>query len=99
VTVRDRSVPEGDGFRLEGDTGELVVDGPRESRVELRIRRPWPAHADVLDWGDRAIPLGALAEVTLHLPLSQGHYLGPDAVVPVRLRAAGAWIGLGEAPQ
>ncbi|HVR70204.1 MAG TPA: hypothetical protein VMT87_05100 [Vicinamibacteria bacterium] len=99
VTVRDRSAPEGEGFRLDGETGELVVDGPREARAEIRVLRPGPLPADALEWGSRTIALGPQAEVTLHLPLSEGQYLGPDAVVPVRMRAPGAWIRVGEAPR
>jgi len=99
VTVRDRSAPEAGGFRVQGEAGEIVVDGPRESVAGIRVRRPHPARADVLEWGSRAIPLGPLPEVTLHLPMSEGHYLGPDAVVPVRLRAPGAWIHVAEVPR
>jgi hypothetical protein len=99
VTVRDRSAPEGGGFRIQGQVAELVVDGPREAVAGIRVVRPHPARADVLEWGSRAIPLGPLPEVTLHLPMSEGHYLGPDAVVPVRVRAPGAWIHVADVPR
>lgn len=97
VTALDRSAPEGDGFRLEAAQGDLVVDGPPDAVAEVHVRRTRPLPADTLEWAHRLVPLGPLREVRLHLPLAEGRRLGPDAVVPVRLRAPGAWIGVRDA--
>lgn len=97
VTALDRSAPEGDGFRLDGAEGDLVVDGAPETVAEVRVRRTRPAPADTLVWASRTLALGPLREVRLHLPMAEGLRLGPDAVVPVRVHAPGAWIGVREA--
>jgi hypothetical protein len=97
VTALDRSAPESDGFRLEAAQGDLVVDGPPDAVAEVHVRRTRPVPADTLEWADRTVALGPLREVRLHLPLADGLRLGPDAVVPVRLHAPGAWIAVREA--
>jgi hypothetical protein len=98
VTVLDRSAPEVGGFRLDRVQGDLVVDGAVEAVAEVHVRRARPSRADTLEWGGHGIPLGPLPEVRLQLPMSDGMRLGTDAVVPVRMRAEGAWIRVSEAP-
>jgi hypothetical protein len=98
VTVLDRSAPEVGGFRLDGVQGDLVVDGAPDVVAEVHVRRARPSRSDTLEWGGHGIPLGPLPEVRLQLPMSDGMRLGPNAVVPVRLRAEGAWIRVSETP-
>jgi hypothetical protein len=97
ATALDRSASEGGGFRLERDQGELLVDGAREAVALVQVRRERPRPTDVLEWAERAVPLGPHGEVALHLPLREGTWLGGEAVVPLRLRAERAWIRVGEA--
>ena len=99
VTVLDRTAPDGDGFRLDGDRGEIVVDGAAEALAAVHVIRPRPAAADTLQWGSREIRLGPRPDVVLHLPMGEGLRLGADAIVPVRLRADRAWVRVSDAPR
>jgi hypothetical protein len=92
TTCVDRSEPEGDGFRLQGENGGFLVESPRGAEVLARVARPRPAASDALAWGTRRIPLGTAAEVEVRLPAGEGLTLGDTAVVPTRLSAYGAWI-------
>jgi hypothetical protein len=97
VTAVDRSTPEGDGLRLAGERGEMVVDGAPDRTAEVHVIRPRPSPADAVEWGSRAVSLGPRPDVVLHLPMSEGLRLEASAVVPVRVRAAGAWVRVKEA--
>ena len=92
TTCLDRSEPEGDGFRLEGEDGAFLVDAPRGRAVTARIKRPRPSAGDALVWAGRRVPLGTGGDVELRLPASEGLALGDTAVVPARLSSYGAWI-------
>jgi len=91
VTVLDGSVPDGRGFRIEGDA-RFAVEGPIGATVEVWIERQPPEEGQVLTWGERSVPLGRLPGVRVWLPLSEGASLGSTAVVAVRLRAPGVWV-------
>jgi hypothetical protein len=97
VTALDRSVPEGGGFRLEREQGDLLVDGARDAVARVQVRRERPMPTDALEWAGRTLRLGPHADVALHLPLREGTLLGGEAVVPLRLRAPRAWIRVSEA--
>lgn len=97
VTVLDGSVPDGQGFRIEGDA-RFAVEGPVGATVEVWIERP-PEEGQVLTWGERSVPLGRLPGVRVWLPLAEGASFGPTAVVAVRLRAPGAWVRFASAPR
>jgi hypothetical protein len=93
TTALDGSSPEGDGFRIEGDGGHFVVDVPRGNDVQLHLERPDPTLADSLSWGSRQIDLRvAPVQVSWTLDPARGVDLGSHWVVPVRIRASGAWI-------
>jgi hypothetical protein len=91
VTVLDGSVPDGRGFRIEGDA-RFAVEGPIGTTVEVWIERQPPEEGQVLTWGERSVPLGRLPGVRVWLPLSEGASLGSTAVVAVHLRAPGVWV-------
>lgn len=99
VTVLDRTAPDGDGFRLDGERGDIVVDGPPDALAAVHVIRSRPAAADRLQWGSREIPLGPRPDMVLHLPMGDGLRLGTDAIVPVRLRADRAWLGIRDVPR
>jgi hypothetical protein len=99
ATALDRSAPEGEGFRADGARADLLVDGPANTVALVRVRRARPAPTDALEWGGREIPLGPRAQVALALPLAEGVRLGGDAVVPLRVRAEGAWVAVEAAPR
>jgi hypothetical protein len=88
VTVLDRAVPEGDGFRLEGATGSFLVEGPAGGEVVVRLVRPRPQPGDRLVWSERATPAGAALRLRIDSPLR----LAGAALVPVRVEADGAWV-------
>jgi hypothetical protein len=92
TTVLDRSRPESGGFRLEGEEGSFLVDAEADATVVVRVQRPSPAPADVLEWGGRRLALRGPADVVLELPAGAGVTLGDRMAVPVRLRSRGAWI-------
>jgi hypothetical protein len=98
VTVLDRSAPEGDGFRVAG-AGDMVVDGPADATAVVHVARPRPSPADAVEWAGRTIPLGPRPEVTIELPLEEGRRVGSAALVPVRVRAEGAWVRVSDAPR
>jgi hypothetical protein len=99
VTAVAGAAPEGEGLRIEDARGEVVVDGAPEAVAELLVVRPRPSAADAIEWGSRAVALGPRAEVVLHLPMGEGLRLGTAAVVPLRVRADGAWLRVREAPR
>jgi len=86
--------PDGDGFRLAGEQGTLVVDGPSEAVVALEVVRPAVHHTDALEWAQRSLRLGPHASVALRLPLAEGTPLGGRRVVRLWLRAPQAWVRL-----
>ena len=95
TTALDRSLPEGDGFRLEGAEGRFVVDVPRGQRVVLRIERPHPSLSDVLEWGTERVDLsGAPTHVSWPLDPASGIDLGSDWLVPLRVSSRGARVAL-----
>jgi hypothetical protein len=92
ATALDRSEPESGGFRLDGPLGRFALDGPPASSVRVEVRRTAAADGDGLRWAGRAVDLGSALDTSLVLPLRDGENLGRAAVVPVELRAAGAWV-------
>ena len=92
ATAVDYSAPEEEGFRLAGPKGAFLVDGPAAAAVRVEVRRPRVAPGDALSWYGREVALGPQADVVLTLPLSVGEDLGRASVVPVELRAPGAWV-------
>jgi hypothetical protein len=95
TTALDGGVPEGDGFRLEGDGGRFVVDVPRGREVLLHVERPEPSLTDALEWGPRRIDLrGAPTRVSWRLDPGVGIDLGTHWLVPLRVRSRGAWVAL-----
>jgi hypothetical protein len=92
TTCLDRSEPEGEGFRLQGQGGSFLVESGRGAEVIARVTRPRPSASDALSWGARRVPLGTARELEVRLPPGEGIALGDTAVVPVRLSAYGAWI-------
>jgi arylamine N-acetyltransferase len=93
TTALDRSVPEGDSFRLEGDDGRFVVDVPRGPDVRLHLERPEPSLSDTLDWGTRRIDLrGAPTQVIWRLDSTVGVDLGTHWLVPLRVSSRGARV-------
>jgi hypothetical protein len=92
VTAVDRSEPEGDGFRLEGEWGQFLVETPPGAAIRVRVRRERPAPGDALWWNEHEVALPAESDVTLERPNEGGVRLGDVDVLPVWLRAEGAWI-------
>ena len=92
TTCLDRSEPEGEGFRLQGQGGAFLVESSRGAEVVARVTRARPTAADALSWGTRRLPLGTGRDVEVRLPAGEGMALGDTAVVPARLSAYGAWI-------
>jgi hypothetical protein len=92
TTCVDRSQPEGEGFRLEGELGRFLVESPRGGEVVARVVRPRPSASDALLWETRRVLLGTAPDVEVRLPAGGGVALGDTAVVPARLSAYGAWI-------
>lgn len=92
TTCLDRSEPEGEGFRLQGQGGTFLVESSRGAEVVARVTRPRPSPSDALAWGTRRLPLGTARDVEVRLPAGEGIALGDTAVVPARLSAYGAWI-------
>jgi hypothetical protein len=92
MTCLDRSDPEGEGFRLQGQDGAFLVESSGGAAVVARVTRPRPSAADALFWGTRRVPLGTARELEVRLPAGEGIALGDTAVVPARLSAYGAWI-------
>ena len=92
VTVLDRSVPSGEGFRLDGAHGDFLVEVPAGRPVHVRLSRPRPDPRDRLTWQDREIGLGTRAETLLILEAQPRLLLGSCALVPVRLRSLDAWV-------
>ena len=97
VTVLDRSAREGDGFRVAGGQADVLVDGPADARAVMHVQRDRPAPTDEVEWAGRTIALGPALSVAIHAPVGEGLRLGPEAVVPVRVRAPGAWVRVREA--
>ncbi len=95
TTALDRSVPEGDGFRLDGTLGRFVVDVPRGQRVVLRVDRPDPSLSDALEWGTERVDLrGAPTRVSWPLDPAFGVDLGSHWLVPLRVSSQGARVAL-----
>jgi hypothetical protein len=92
ATALDRSEPEGDGFRVAGDGGRFLVDGPTAGSARVEIRRASLRPGDEVRWGERILPLGTGLESVIVLPLADGEDLGRASVVPVDIRAPGAWV-------
>ena len=92
VTVLDRSIPEADGFRLDGAQGSFVLECAPGRPVDVRVVRPQIGPRDVVTWGGRRVPLGAVREATLDLPVEPAVMIGSVAIVDVRVDAAGAWV-------
>jgi hypothetical protein len=92
ATAVDRSEPEDGGFRLEGPEGAFLVDGPPAAAVRFEVRRVSARAGDEVRWGGRVVPLGGEATSMLVLPMAEGEDLGRASVVPVRVRAPGAWV-------
>jgi hypothetical protein len=92
ATAVDRSEPEDGGFRLDGPEGAFLVDGPPAASVRIDVRRASGQAGGELRWGGRVVPLGGEATSVLVLPMAEGEDLGRASVVPVRVRAPGAWV-------
>ena len=92
ATALDRSEPEGDGFRLAGPVGLFLIDGPTAASARVEVRRASSRPEDVLRWGERILPLGGGLQSVIVLPLAEGEDLGRASVVPVEVRAPGAWV-------
>ena len=92
ATAVDRSEPEDGGFRVEGAEAAFLVDGPPAASVRLEIRRVSARTGDEVRWGGRVVPLGAETTSVLVLAMAEGQDLGRASVVPVRVRAPGAWV-------
>jgi hypothetical protein len=92
VTALDRSVPDGEGFRLDGSHGDFLVEVPPGRPVHVRLSRPLPDPRDRLAWQDREIGLGARAETLLILEAEPRLVFGSCALVPVRLSSPDAWV-------
>jgi hypothetical protein len=93
VTVLDRSVPEGDGFRLDGAQGSFVLEAPPGRPVEVRVLRPQPDPGDAVTWAGQRILLGPAPDRTIGLPVDSPVTLAGVALVAVRVDATGAWVG------
>ncbi|MBI3931877.1 MAG: hypothetical protein HY317_00550 [Acidobacteria bacterium] len=98
VTAVDRCDPEGAGFRLAGAAAAFLVESPPGRFVEVRLSRPDPEPQDRLEWGPQQLDLRGAADAVLHLPADDGVALGGVRVVPVILRAYGAWITFSGSP-
>lgn len=98
VTVLDRSVPEGEGFRLDGPDGAFLVELVPGSSVDVRVSRERADAAGFLRWGSRRIALTARPVQTLNLPAEPVIVLGGVALVPAGLEAPDAWIAFSSAP-
>jgi hypothetical protein len=96
--VVDRSSPEGDGFRIDGDVGAFLVDGPAAAAVRVEVRRTTPAAGDEVRWPGGVSRLGPGQDTTVTIPLSSGVDLGRASVVPVEVHAPAAWVRLTAAP-
>ncbi len=97
ASAQDRSIPEGEGFRLDGAEGRFAVEVPVGSQLVLQMERPRPSLGDRLDWGDTRIDLrGAPSRVSWTLDPESGIRLGSLWTVPVLLRSQGAWIAFTE---
>jgi hypothetical protein len=92
VTVLDRSLPDGAGFRLVGPQGQFLLEGTPGTTVRVRVRRSTPQAGERLWWRERALPLPVQGDVTLSLPLVDGVVLQDALVLPVWLDAPEAWI-------
>jgi hypothetical protein len=93
VTAVDRSLPEGGGFRLDGDWGQFLLEVPSGTAVRVRVRRAAGVAGGVLAWATREVPLPEGPDVTLDLRHTGGARLGDVEIVPVWIGAAGAWVG------
>ena len=98
ATALDGSEPEGDGFRLAGSRGRFLVDGPTAASARVEIRRTGVQVGDELRWGGQTVPSGSRSNWEVMLPLAQGEALGRGSVVPVEVRAPGAWVRFTAAP-
>ncbi|HUG53626.1 MAG TPA: hypothetical protein VMR21_08490 [Vicinamibacteria bacterium] len=96
-TAVDRSEPEGEGFRLAGRAGHFLVDGPAPLSVVVEVRRAVTHAGDEVRWAGRMVPLPPTPNVELVLPMADGAALGRETVVPVEVRAEGAWVRFREA--
>ena len=92
ATAVDRSAPEAAGFRLAGDEGAFLVDGPAPAAVRVEVRRAAPADGDEVRWPGGVVPLGPEKDRVVVIPLAAGLDLGRASVLPVDVRAAGAWV-------
>lgn len=92
VTVLDRSLPEGAGFRLVGAQGQFLLEARAGTPVQVRVQRTQPRPEDLLWWRERPVPLPMGRDITLTLPLVDGVPLQDARVLPVWLDAAEAWI-------
>jgi hypothetical protein len=92
ATSVDRSAPEGDGFRLDGEEGAFLVDGPAAGAVRVEVRRAATAAGDEVRWPGGSAALGPGTDRTIVIPLAAGLDLGRASVLPVEVRATKAWV-------
>jgi hypothetical protein len=98
ATALDGSEPEDGGFRLAGGGGRFLVDGPGAGSARVEIRRTAPQGGDQIQWAGRTVGLGAGPQWEAVLPMAEGEDLGRGSVVPVEVRAPGAWVRFTAAP-
>lgn len=92
VTAVDRSEPESEGFRLDGEWGQFLLETPPRATVRVHVRRERPAPGDALWWNEREVALPLRNDVTLERPNEGGVRLGAVDLLPVWLHAESAWI-------
>lgn len=92
VTVLDRSEPEGGGFRLDGEWGAFLVETAPGEEVEVRVERSHAHATDEILWGNHHVPLAAEGEAPHVLRNAGDLQLGPNAVLPVWVRAQAARV-------
>ena len=98
VTLAEGFVREGEGFRLETESGRLLVDGPPRAVARLTIVRAAPRPGELVRASRVELPLDDAPASTFDVPLSQGQPLGSAAVLAVRVRARGALVSVQDAP-
>jgi hypothetical protein len=91
ATALDLASRSGDGFRVEG-SARFVVEASDGERVRIEVAREAPLLGDLLEWGERRVPLGRLGLVSLELPADQGESLDGLRLIPVRLASQGSRI-------
>jgi hypothetical protein len=93
VTVLDRSQPEGDGFRLEGEEGRFLVEAPIATDVLVRLLYNASNKQGSIVWGGRSYSLPGGASASFKLPTADGVTLGTTTVVPVVVSSRRSWVG------